>query len=55
MAGEIASLIAALDAKSKREKEGRRKAMDFIVDLLLERAELRRENAALRRQLAKEG
>lgn len=52
MAYEVADLIAALSESKKREKEGRRKAMDMIVDLLLEHAELRRENRELRRQLA---
>lgn len=53
MAGSVADLIAALAADKRREKEGRRKAMDFIVDLLIERADLRRENAELRRRSAR--
>jgi hypothetical protein len=36
-----AERVAALRADLQREKQGRKKAMDFIVDLLLERAEAR--------------
>lgn len=48
MAGEVADLIAGLHANIKREKQGRRFAMDALIDAWVENAEMRRKVAEAR-------